>query len=176
MISPTIVIIFILVCLVAFFGLVVFIGAPYVPSQRKYIKRAFDYFGVKEGDTIVDIGSGDGVVLRIASRFGAKAVGYEINPILVTISKLLSFRDPNVEVRLENAWLARLPKNTDLVYAFAVSRDEKKLKALLQHEANRLQRPLRLICLASPFKHMQATDSFEAYHLYIFQPLQLKKA
>jgi preprotein translocase subunit YajC len=176
MISPTIVIIFILVCLVAFFGLVVFIGAPYVPSQKKYIKHAFDYFGVKAGDTIVDIGSGDGVVLRIASRFGATAVGYEINPILVTISKILSFRDPNVEVRLENAWLATFPKSTTLVYAFAVNRDEKRLQALLQREANRLGRPLKLICLASPFKHMRAIDSFEAYHLYIFHPLQLKKA
>ena len=176
MISPSIVIIFIIVCIVVFFGLVVFVGAPYVPSQKKYIKRGFDYFGLSSDDVIADIGSGDGIVLRIASKYGAKAVGYEINPILAVISRILSVRDKNVTILLQNAWLATLPRDVTVVYAFAVSRDEKKLTDLVQREANRLGRPLKLMCLASPFKRMQPADSFEAYHLYIFQPLQVKKA
>lgn len=176
MISLSAVIIFILVCLVVFFGLVVFVGAPYVPSQKKYVKRAFEYLGIDSADLVVDVGSGDGVILRIASSYGAKVVGYEINPVLVCISRLLSFRDSRVQVFMQNVWLARLPADTTIVYAFAVQRDEKKLRNLLQQEANRLGRPLRLLCLGSPFKHMQAVDTFEAYHLYIFQPLQLKNA
>ncbi len=176
MISPSTVIIFIIVCLVVFFGLVVFVGAPYVPSQKKYVKRAFEYLGINSADLLVDVGSGDGIILRIASSYGAKAVGYEINPILVVISRLLSFRDPRVRVSLQNLWLARLPDETTIVYAFSVLRDEKKLRNLMQREANRLSRPLKLLCFGSPFKHMQSIDTFEAYHLYIFQPLQLKKA
>ena len=176
MFSPTLIIIFIIVCIVVFFGLVVFVGAPYVPSQKKYIKRGFEYIGLTSSDVVADIGSGDGIVLRIASSYGVKAVGYEINPILVAISRLLSMRDKNITVLLQNAWLAKLPDDVTLVYAFAVNRDERKLTTLLQREANRLGRPLKLMCLASPFKHKQAVDSFEAYHLYIFQPLQLKKA
>ena len=176
MISPSTVIIFIIVCLVVFFGLVVFVGAPYVPSQKKYVKRVFEYLGINSADLLVDVGSGDGIILRIASSYGAKAVGYEINPILVAISRLLSSRDPRVRVLLSNLWMARLPDETTIVYAFSVLRDEKKLRNLMQREANRLGRPLKLLCFGSPFKHMQSIDTFEAYHLYIFQPLQLKKA
>jgi hypothetical protein len=175
-ISPSAVIIFIIVCLVVFFGLVVFVGAPYVPSQKKYVKRAFDYLGIDSADLLVDVGSGDGIILRIASNYGAKAIGYEINPVLVAISRLLSFRDPHVKVLMQNLWLAKLPDETTIVYAFAVQRDEKKLRTLLQREANRLGRPLKLLCFGSPFKHMQSVDTFEAYHLYIFQPLQPKNA
>ena len=171
-----VVILFIIICVVVFFGLVVFIGAPYVPSQKKYVLRAFDHFGIDDQDVLVDVGSGDGIVLRIASRYGAKAVGYEINPLLVGVSRLLSLRDSRVSVRLQNFWLATLPNDATIVYAFSVLRDEKKLRMLLQREADRLGRPLRLVCFGSPFKHLPPADTFEAYYLYIFQPLQPKKA
>lgn len=173
---PSLVIFFILICIFVFFGLVVFVGAPYVPSHRKYVKRAFDHFGVTGEDLLADIGSGDGVILRIASSYGAKAVGYEINPILVIIARILSLRDTRVTVLLQNAWQARLPQATTIVYAFAVNRDEKKLISLVQRESTRLHKPLKLLCYGSPLSHIEAVDTFEAYHLYIFHPLQPKKA
>lgn len=176
MISPSVVIIFIIICIFVFFGLVVFFGAPYVPSHRKDVKRAFEYFAITSSDLLVDVGSGDGVILRIASSYGASAVGYEINPILVGISRLLSLGDSRVTVRLQNLWLAKLPRETTIVYAFAVNRDERRLIALMQREANRLDKPLKLLCYASPFKRLAAADTFEAYHLYIFHPLQPKNA
>ncbi|HEY8886261.1 MAG TPA: hypothetical protein VIM31_02040 [Candidatus Microsaccharimonas sp.] len=176
MLSLSAAIVFLLICIFLFFGLVVFLGAPYVPSHRKDVKRAFEYFDLNASDLLVDVGSGDGVILRIASSYGAKAVGYEINPILVGISRLLSLRDERVTVLLQNLWLAKLPDETTVVYAFAVHRDEKKLITLMQREANRLNKPLKLLCYASPFSHIRAVDTFEAYHLYIFQPLQPKNA
>ena len=156
------------------FGAVVFFGAPYVPSRRKYIRRVLEQYKLGKGDILVDLGSGDGVVLRTAARLGVKAIGYEINPILVLITRLLSLHDKNVRVVLQNAWRARFPDDVTIVYAFAVSRDEKKLTRLMQREANRLQRPIRLLCYASPFRHTSAVSTFEAYHLYVFQPLQQK--
>jgi hypothetical protein len=174
--SPSYVIMFLLICLFVFFGLVVFVGAPYVPSHKKDVKRAFDYFGLNGADTLVDIGSGDGIILRTASRHGVRSIGYEINPVLVGISRLISGRDSLVTVLLQNAWTANLPQSTTIVYAFAVNRDESKLVRLLQREANRLQKPLKLLCYGSPLKCMVATDAFEAYHLYIFHPLQPKNA
>lgn len=164
------------VAVVLLFGVIAFIGAPYVPSQKKYIRRVFRYIELGSSDVLVDIGSGDGIVLRTASRFGAVAVGYEINPILILISKLLSAGDQKVSVVSGNFWKAKLPERTTIVYAFSVSRDELKLTKLMQREANRLQRPLRLLCLGSPFRHMQPVDTYDAYGLYLFQPLQVKNA
>ena len=162
--------------LVLFFGAVSFIGAPYVPSQKKYIKRVFKYLKLGAHDVLVDVGSGDGVVLRVASKFGATAIGYEINPVLVLISKLLSFGDRRVSISLENFWSAKLPDDTTLVYVFSVTRDERKLIKLMQREADRLGKPLKLLCHASPFHQMEAVDTFEAYSVYVFYPLQLKNA
>jgi hypothetical protein len=74
MASLELIVVFVVSLLAIFFGLVVFIGAPYVPSQRKYVRRAFEHLGLGAKDVLVDIGSGDGVVLRIAASYGAKAV------------------------------------------------------------------------------------------------------
>jgi hypothetical protein len=155
------------------FGFVVFFGAPYVPSQRKYIRRAFEkLYTVGENDVVVDIGSGDGVVLRAAREKGARAIGFEINPILVFISRLLSRKDKKVSVVLANFWLTPLPNDTTLVYIFSVSRDSKKLIAKMQFEANRLGRAIRLMSHAVPLPGIQPEAQFEAYHLYVFHPLQ----
>jgi len=162
--------------LVVLFGFAAFFGAPYVPSQSKYVRRAFDHFKLNAADVLVDAGSGDGLVLRIAASYGARAVGFEINPVLVGITRLFSLSNKLICVKLANFWTTKLPDDTTIVYAFSVSRDESKLVGVMQREANRLGRPLRLLCHASPLKTRVPEESFDAYTLYTFQPLQLKKA
>ncbi|HEU5187306.1 MAG TPA: hypothetical protein VFT87_02260, partial [Candidatus Saccharimonadales bacterium] len=61
------------------FGLVVFRGAPYVPTHKRAIKKMLQELPLKEGDLMVDVGSGDGVVLKTAAEQGLRAIGYEIN-------------------------------------------------------------------------------------------------
>lgn len=164
----------IIAVIVALFGFVIFFGAPYVPSQRRYVRRAFDHlYKVGPRDIVVDVGSGDGLVLRIAAERGAKAIGFEINPLLVLVSRLFS-RHPNVTVRFTNFWLAELPRGTTLVYAFSVSRDMKKLEKKVQAEANRLNKEIKLMTLgAHPGTKTEKT--FEAYTLQSFRPLQSEK-
>jgi len=163
--------------LIIFFGFATFFGAPYVPSRKRFITRAFEkLYTVTARDLVVDVGSGDGIVLRMAAQKGARAVGYEINPLLVLISKLVSANNPNITVHLANFWLVELPAETTIVYAFAVSRDGKKLIAKMQHEANRLQKTLKLMCYASPLPGKKAEATFEAYHLYSFHPLHQSQA
>ena len=161
---------------VIFFGMVVFVGAPYVPSQRKYVRRAFDsLYKIGPKDVLVDVGSGDGVVLRIAAERGANAIGYEINPLLVFISKLLSIGNPRVRTRWSNFWQVELPADTTVVYAFSVSRDGPKLARKMQHEADRLNKGLVLLCHGSPLEQ-KPTRTFEAYYRYQFNPLHSDKA
>jgi len=162
--------------IVVTFGITAFFGAPYVPSQRRYVRRAFEQlYPLGESDTLVDIGSGDGLVLRIAARqFGARAVGYEIHPVFYAVSKWLSRRDKNVTVHLANFWLEKIPDETTVLYAFSVKRDNNRLIAKVQAESDRLQIPLTVLVFGSPFAERVADKQFEAYALYIFQPLQQK--
>ncbi len=158
---------------VVLFGFVVFRGAPYVPSQKKYVRQAFtELYPLNNKDTLVDVGSGDGIVLRLASQCGARAVGYEINPLLVLISRFLSRHDKNVEVKLVDFWLTPLPETTTVVYAFAATPYIKKMIRKMQDETNRLQRPLRYISYGNVLTGLDADAKVGAYHLYTFYPLQ----
>ncbi len=159
-----------------FFTFVIFFGAPYVPSHKKDVKKVFEFLKIGKKDLIVDVGSGDGIILRLAAQRGASAVGYELQPVLVLISKLAGFRYANVSTKLANFWRVSLPAKTTLVYAFSVSRDEKKLTAKIQSEATRLNKTIKLLCYSAPLSGMKPDLTFEAYSLYSFSPLQGEKA
>lgn len=154
---------------VVFIGISAFFGAPYVPSLRRDIRRLFDELTpVGPDDVVLDIGSGDGIVLREVSRRGARAIGYEIHPFFVGLSRLFSIGDKRVTVRWVNAWAAPFPEDVTLIYAFAVGRDGKKLARKVQSEAVRLNRSLTLVCYGNPLPNKDPVRSFEAYHLYRF--------
>lgn len=159
------------------FGLVIFRGAPYVPSQKFYIHQALgELYPLTNTDVLVDIGSGDGVVLREAAKIGARAIGYEINPILVLISRFLSRKYSRVTINLADFWLVHLPRNTTVVYIFSITRDMKKIIKWMQQETDRLGRPLYLINYGSELRGVKAVNKIGAYYLYKFCPLQSDKA
>lgn len=59
-----------------------FWGAPWVPSPSRAIKRMLQMAELQPGQTLVDLGAGDGRIVTIAARtFKANAVGVEIDPI-----------------------------------------------------------------------------------------------
>ena len=54
---------------------------PYVPTPQEVVDRMLDLAGVKKGDVVYDLGSGDGrIVVTAAKKFGVKAIGFEIDP------------------------------------------------------------------------------------------------
>ena len=55
-------------------------GAPYLPTRLKKVEKMLSMANVQSGETIYDLGCGDGRVLVMAARkFDAKAVGVEID-------------------------------------------------------------------------------------------------
>jgi 16S rRNA A1518/A1519 N6-dimethyltransferase RsmA/KsgA/DIM1 with predicted DNA glycosylase/AP lyase activity len=154
-------------------GFVAFTGAPYVPSKRRDVRRALtQLYKLDETDVIVDIGSGDGIVLREASRLGARAIGYEIHPVLVLISKLLSRNDPKVEVRLANFWRSQLPDDMTVVYTFGDDRDITRMYERVVQESTRQGRKVAFISYAFEVANIKPTKTVGAHHLYHINPLQ----
>jgi predicted RNA methylase len=57
--------------------------APDIPTPQSVVERMLEAGRVKPGETVYDLGSGDGrVVIAAAQKYGAKAVGVEIRPDL----------------------------------------------------------------------------------------------
>jgi len=164
--------------LIVIFGFVVFRGAPYVPSHHSEVVKAFsqDLYPVGENDVVVDVGSGDGIILRLAAQSGARSIGFELNPVLVLISRFLARGKKNIKTVLADFWLTDLPYDTTLVYAFTVTRDIDKMANKLQNEATRLQRPLYFISYGTSIKNKTKLKQLGAHHLYRFEPLQTRKA
>ena len=168
---------YIFIGIIILFGFMAFTGAPYVPSKRGDLRRAFtELYPLGGSDHLVDIGSGDGIVLRMASERGARATGYEINPLINFIASLLSLRDEKVSSQLANYWNIKFPDDTTIVYTFGDSRDIRRMALKVASEARRLGRPLWFISYAFEVPGYDATKQVGAHRLYKISPLPEAKA
>lgn len=121
---------------VMLFGFVVLFGAPYLPTLRKQTEIALDLLEVKEGMRILELGSGDGSVALAAAKRGAFVTGYELNPILVLISRLrcLKYRK-QVSIQWGNFWHKNWPP-TDGIFVFLLDKYMERLDKKIAQEYN----------------------------------------
>jgi hypothetical protein len=122
------------------FGFVILRGAPYVPSHQKQLRRAFgELYKLSDRDVLVDLGSGDGAVLAQANKRGAKAIGYEINPLLWVGTRLRFWNNGRVSVKLQDyQTLSSLGSDVTIVYAFTTSHSIETIgRKLEQWSANK---------------------------------------
>ncbi len=121
------------------FGFVVLFGAPYLPTKHKQAKAALDLLNLKPGQTLLELGSGDGRVLKIAAKRDLKAIGYELNPLLVLVAKINTWRyRESVRVIWGNYWQQDWPP-ADGIYVFLLAKYMKKLdKKIIQSSIKKL--------------------------------------
>lgn len=60
---------------------------PFVPTPQEVVDKMIALAGVKKGDMVYDLGSGDGRIVITAAKRGAKAIGFEIDGDLVKESR-----------------------------------------------------------------------------------------
>lgn len=122
----------------------VFFGAPYVPTRQKDVEKLFKI--IKKKDVLVDLGSGDGRLVRTAVAHGTKAYGVELSPILALISWLsLGDAGKKASIRWGNYWRMSLPADTTVVFVFLAEPYMEKLRVYLEEESLRLDRVLTLV-------------------------------
>ena len=142
-------------------------GAPYVPSFKKELRLAFEnLYKLSKNDFIIDLGSGDGVVLKTAAEFGASGLGVEINPVLTYISRFRLRKNKNFSIRNENLFKTKFPPQTTVVYVFGENRDILRMVKHIQSEANRLNKTLYLMSHGFEAPNLKLTKKYRAYFLY----------
>jgi SAM-dependent methyltransferase len=106
---------------------VVAFGPPYVPTLRRNMDTAFDLLDLKQGQTMLELGSGDGRVLIAAAKRGINVVGIELSPILVLISWLRTRRyRKHVRIIWGNYFVTKWPP-ADAIFTFMIPRQMAKL-------------------------------------------------
>ena len=147
------------------------IGAPYLPIMRRDYEPILDLANLKPGQTILDLGSGDGRFLLAAARRGYRAIGYEINPFLYVISRLLTWRYRSlVTIHLANFWPADLPP-VDAIYVFLIDRLMPKLDTKLTKE---IAKPTPVISFVFKIPGRKPQVQTRNAYLYWYPPLASK--
>lgn len=111
-------------------------GAPYVPSDRQTIEVMLKLVGESGERAMVDLGSGDGRVVEAFAVQGFRAVGYEINPLLVWWSRFRLWRAGLSKVAIIKSgdfWWADFSE-FEVVVVFGMTHIMSKLEKKLQAE------------------------------------------
>ncbi|MBR3164483.1 class I SAM-dependent methyltransferase [Candidatus Saccharibacteria bacterium] len=149
-------------------------GSPYVPTERKDLEEVFTKLcPLKKTDLLIDLGAGDGIILEAAARHGARAIGIEINPVLVFLTNRRLFRtlkNRRATMKCHDIYQYKFPQETTVVYAYLSDFMMPKAFAHAQDEADRLGKPLKFIANAFYLKNHDAVKQVGQYYLYELKP------
>ena len=153
-----------LVVLVLPFILIVFFGAPYVPTLRKQQREAAKLFNLQKGDLIVDLGAGDGGVVIAMAKQGYKAVGYELNPFVFAVAYVRCLPYSNASIKLGNYWSMPLPEETKGVYVFLATKFMARLDKKIVTDLP--GKPVQLVSFGFELPNKKPLKTVDGLHLY----------
>ncbi len=157
-----IVALFFMIC----FAGVLLAGAPYLPTLSPQVKTALQLSGLSPGDTLIELGCGDGRVLISAAKHGYKVVGYELNPLLALIAWLRTRRyRQQVRVVWGDFWRADWPA-ADAIFTFLLPRYMAKLnKKCIRYE----HKPVKLVSVAFKIPGQRPAKQKNGVYLYTYR-------
>lgn len=152
--------------LVVVFGVVIIVGPPFVPTLSKQIDTALDLLDLKPGQTLLELGAGDGRVMKAAAERGWTVVGVEINPFLVLIAKIRCWRYRNqVRIIWDDMWKAHWPQ-ADGIFTFMIQRQMGRLdKKIIGWQ----ERPVKLASFAFHIPDRAPVSKYNGIFLYEYK-------
>ena len=150
------------VLLICFCG-VVFFGAPYLPTLNPQVSAALELAGLKPGQTLLELGCGDGKVLVAAAKQGINVVGYELNPLLAALAWLRTRRyRKQVRIIWGDFWRKPWPES-GAIFTFLLPKYMDKLnKKVIQYD----HKPVKLVSFAFRIPGKPADAEKSGVYLY----------
>lgn len=109
-------------------------GALYVSTSKKRIAAFLDAVPLEAEQVLIDLGCGDGRVLREArKRYGITAIGYELNPLAYLKACLLCIHARGITLRMRDFFLEELPL-ADVIFCYLFPDVMKDLAEKLRSE------------------------------------------
>jgi len=150
-------------------------GAPWVPTPGTTVARMLEMANVGADDTVFDLGCGDGrLLVEAARRFGARAVGIEIDPLrylwCVIRVALLGLRE-RVTVLRGDLFAADLHE-ASVVTVYLLPRTHRALEEKLVRE---LRSDARIVAHAFGFPGLQEIEADESFDCYRYRPVSVRR-
>lgn len=139
-------------------------GAPWVPARKYDLDAILNDVKLSKQDTYIELGCGDGRLMRAAAKRGATVIGYELNPLLWLIAWLRMIGQKNVRVILGNFWEKDLTQ-ADVVMAFLVPRTMPRLGKKADAE---MKRSARLVSYIFPIPHKKPSLRHKSWYVYVY--------
>lgn len=149
-----------------FYAVDFFLDLPYVATKKHKINVIIRLAQIKHGETVIDLGSGDGRLLFAASEKGAKAIGYELNPFLIALTLIhakLKGLTNLVSVQKQSMWSADL-KVADVIFVYSLKKHIKKFEDFIYKNA---QPKTRIIVNLHPFPSKKALKEENGIFQYV---------
>jgi cyclopropane fatty-acyl-phospholipid synthase-like methyltransferase len=146
-----------------------FTGATWSPTPMRTVRRMLRMAGVRTGEKVYDLGSGDGRIALIAAReFGAASVGVEVNPLLALIAKLrVSWAGSRDKVKIVWGNMYDLSfRDADVVAVYLSPQGNRKLKGKLERE---LKDGARIVSHRWEFKGWEPVEVDPERKIYLYR-------
>lgn len=138
-------------------------GAPFVPTMRATQERMFGLANIKNGETVYDLGCGDGRLVFAAAKKGARAIGYEFSVPTFVLAKLLSFFHARSSIRFANMWKQDY-KNADVLFCYLLTDTMQTFKKVVWPQ---LKPGTRVVSHAFKMKGIEPSKTDHDVVLYI---------
>ena len=141
-------------------------GAPYLPTLKQRVTDGLDLLDLEEGQTMLELGCGDGRLLLEAAKRGIYGIGYELNPVLVVYGKLKSWRYRRyVTIHWGNYWNKEWPPS-DGMYVFLLQPFMSRLNEEVQKYAD--GKPYRVVSFAYVINEKKHKKELNGMRLYLY--------
>ena len=152
--------------ILACFSFVLLFGAPYLPTLTPQVETALQLANLMPGQTMIELGCGDGKVLIAAAQTGVHAVGYELNPILAAIAwyRTRKFKG-SVRVVWGNFWNKTWPE-AEAIFTFLHPRFMKKLDTKIVQSS---MQNVKLVSFAFTIPDREPVDEKNGVFLYRYE-------
>jgi SAM-dependent methyltransferase len=148
------------------FSFVLLYGAPYLPTLKRQVDTALDMLDLKPGQTMLELGCGDGRVLRAAAARGWYVVGYELNPILVVTAYIVTWKyRKNVKIIWGNFWKREWPPAQG-IFTFLLQKYTLPLNTKI---VQNMPKPLKLVSFAFTIPHKEPTKVNGGLYFYTYK-------
>lgn len=172
-----------------FYAIDAFLDLPYVATKKDKIGTIIKLAKIKHGETVVDLGCGDGRLLFAAAKLGAFAIGYEVNPFLVLWTRIKAYfghlrgvrvhleggispaqvRDL-ITVKRRDLWRADLSA-ADVIFVYGRKHTMKKFQDFVFGNAKKGARIIVNTEKTVPFPTKKPIKSENGILLYIVKPI-----